>query len=162
RHTKLNHTTLDIIRNKLQWVGAGIPTAEEAAAEICGLDEPDPQRIWQAVACVLRALRTSPGRHHAAGHGPSAGRGGRAQRAGADRGAEIVVYLGLPESLSPAGAAGRGVRVEPVAGELRGASLTALLAAGPGGLGGHAPTPARPVCAPSRQQTRGGRVAHRW
>src|SRR5262245_9741895 len=87
---------------------------------------------------------------------------GRAQRAAADRGAEIVVYLGVPESLPPPGTAGRGVRVEPIAGELLGALLAAPAAANPGGLGGDARTPAEPVRSPGRQQTRGGRTDHRW
>src|SRR5262249_42756296 len=137
---------LDIIRNKLQWVGAGIPTTEDESAEVAGPDGPDSQGISHAAAPVLRTLRTSPRRHHAARHGAPAGCRWRAQRAVADRGAEIVVHVGLPEGLSPAGAAGRGVRVEPIAGEPLGASLAASATADPGGVGGDAGAPAEPVC----------------
>src|SRR5262249_36590176 len=101
-------SVIDIIRNKLQWVGAGIPTTEDESAEVAGPDGPDSQGISHAAARVLRTLRTSPRRHHAARHGAPAGCRWRAQRAVADRGAEIVVHFGLPEGLSPAGAAGRG------------------------------------------------------
>jgi hypothetical protein len=48
----------------------------------------------------------------------------------------ILVY----QNLSPAGAAGRGIRAEPIAGELLGASLAALAESDPGGLGGDART----------------------
>src|SRR5262245_42936046 len=96
---------IDIIRNKLQWMGACIPTTEEESAQVAGFDRPDSQGISYAAACVLGTLRTSSGRHHAAGHGAPAGRGRRAQRAVADRRAEIALYLGLPEGLSSAGPA---------------------------------------------------------
>src|SRR5262249_17636351 len=79
--------TIDIIRNKLQWVGAGIPTTEDESAEVAGPDGPDSQGISHAAARVLRTLRTSPRRHHAARHGAPAGCRWRAQRAVADRGA---------------------------------------------------------------------------
>jgi hypothetical protein len=53
-------SSIDIIRNKLKWVGAGISTTEEESTQVAGLDGTDPQRVWHAAARVLRTLRASP------------------------------------------------------------------------------------------------------
>src|SRR2546428_12163399 len=90
--TAFSNYSIDIIRNKLHWVGAYIPTAEEATAEVAGLDGPDPQRDWPAVASFLRTLRTSPGGQHAERHRTPASSRGRAQSAVAERGAETALY----------------------------------------------------------------------
>src|SRR5215510_4041399 len=107
---------LDIMRNKLEWVGAGTSTTEKRPPAIAGVDGIDSQRVCDVASGVLRRLcNRVPRGQDCRRAGPQATERWRTQRAAADDGAETAVYLGLSEGLSVAGSAGRGLWAEPVA-----------------------------------------------